>query len=199
MTRFRFLGFSALALILALSAPWTVQAQEAQTFQACYVPDVGALYLINLPGLPEACLSENHEPVSWTEGEDLADGAVSTAKLADGAVTAEKLVDGAVTPEKLADGILTPVAMAYVTGGCGLGARTPNVTGCTYDETLAAYDITISGVNYGLSTHPTAVAAIGSAARIVMVASAGGLLRIRVRNPDGSPVQAAFHFVVYQP
>jgi len=112
MSRFRLLGLSALALILALPAPRGVQAQEAQTFHACYVPQVGAMYLINLPGLPEECLSENHVAVSWTEGEDLADGAVTTDKLADGAVTAGKLADGAVGSAKLADGAVTAGSLA---------------------------------------------------------------------------------------
>ena len=209
MPRFRLLVLSALALVLALSAPRGVQAQEAQTFDACYVPEVGALYLINLPGLPEECLSENHVAVSWTEGEELADGAVTTEKLADGAVTAGKLeaaavtsdalADGAVTPEKLGSGVLTPVAMASVNALCGLSGNTPNVESCTYNETFASYDITISGLTYDTSTFPTAVSAGGSGPRIVMVASSGGLLRIRVRNPDGTPVQAGFQFIIYSP
>lgn len=112
MTRFRPLGLSALALVLALPAPRSLQAQEAQTFHACYVPQVGAMYLINLPGLPEECLSENHVAISWTEGEELADGAVTTEKLADGAVTAGKLAEGAVTAAGLAEGAVTTDALA---------------------------------------------------------------------------------------
>jgi hypothetical protein len=102
MTPSRFLGLFALTLILTPLLPGTTQAQEAQTFHACYVPQVGAMYLINLPGLPEECLSENHVAISWTEGEELADGAVTTEKLAEGAVTTAVLADGAVTGPKLA-------------------------------------------------------------------------------------------------
>jgi len=112
MTRFRLLGLSALALVLALPAARSLQAQEAQTFHACYVSQVGAMYLINLPGLPEECLSENHVAISWTEGEELADGAVTTEKLADGAVTSGKLGDGAVTAAGLAEGAVTTDALA---------------------------------------------------------------------------------------
>lgn len=104
----------------------------AQTFFACYVEDVGAMYLIKLPGLPTACLSANHKVVSWTEGAGVtvADGSITTNKLADGAVTAAKLAPGAVpgvadesigtqqladdavTTPKIADGTVTAAKLA---------------------------------------------------------------------------------------
>jgi hypothetical protein len=77
-------------------------ADAQQTIDACYVPDVGAIYLIGLPGLPTECLSPTHEPISWTGGGALADGSVTAVKLADGAVITVKLADGAVTTAKLA-------------------------------------------------------------------------------------------------
>jgi trimeric autotransporter adhesin len=56
-------AMATLLLGLAGAGPST-----AQTFTACYVPAVGALYLIQLEGLPSACLSEAHVQISWTEG-----------------------------------------------------------------------------------------------------------------------------------
>jgi hypothetical protein len=75
-------------------------AQVPATFNACYVPQVGAMYLINLPGLPAACLSSNHTPISWTDG--IPDGAVTIDKLADNSVGSPQLVNGSVTTGKLA-------------------------------------------------------------------------------------------------
>lgn len=55
---------------LALSFPfvaWSpVSAQE--TVDACYVPDVGALYLVGLEGLPADCLDAAHQPITFGTG-----------------------------------------------------------------------------------------------------------------------------------
>jgi hypothetical protein len=103
------LASSAVAL-----AAGSLQAQTTQTFHACYVPDVGAMYLIQLPGLPTQCLSSGHEEISWTEGGtgELPDGAVTTAKLADGAVTAAKLGSDVSLGGELADGSVTTAILA---------------------------------------------------------------------------------------
>lgn len=102
------------ALLLAL--PQASEAQTTRTFTACWVPEVGAVYMIAEPGLPSACLSEAHEQFSWTEGEsggiELADQSVTSAKLADAAVITDKLGDGAVTGAKLADAVVTGPKLA---------------------------------------------------------------------------------------
>jgi hypothetical protein len=51
-------------LVVALVAP--AAAQTPTTYQACYVPSVGALYLIGLLGTPTACLSASHVLISWS-------------------------------------------------------------------------------------------------------------------------------------
>jgi hypothetical protein len=79
---------------VALLALWAVPVMAQETFTACYVNAVGAMYLIKQPGLPTACLSTNHVEIEWSEqagGAVITDGAVTTAKLADGAVTLAKL------------------------------------------------------------------------------------------------------------
>ena len=65
-----------------LGAGATRLEAQATTYEACYVPSVGAIYLINLPGLPAACLAQSHVAFSWTEGGTVADGSVTLAKLA---------------------------------------------------------------------------------------------------------------------
>lgn len=78
-------------LLLAALLPLAAARASAQTYDACYVPSVGAIYLIKQAGLPTACLAQAHVPFAWISSGPLADGAVTTAKLADGAVTEAKL------------------------------------------------------------------------------------------------------------
>lgn len=104
------------SLIAGLMSPVVLSAQTPRTFTACYVPGVGAMYMVGEPGLPSGCLSQNHEQISWTEGQDgtvtLEDGAVNTAMLADGAVTALKLADAAVTTDKISPGAVASDQLA---------------------------------------------------------------------------------------
>jgi len=97
-----------------VAAATAAAAQAPQTFHACYVPEIGALYVIRLAGLPDQCLAASHVEITWSEGGpvEIADGAVSTAKLADAAVTAAKLADGEVTAAKLAAAAVTTTALA---------------------------------------------------------------------------------------
>ena len=88
--------------------PERVQAQGADVFHACRIPDVGVIYMIKEPGLPDNCLSATHVEFSWTEGiGEVADGSITTAKLADAAVTTNTIADGAVTGAKLESGAVT--------------------------------------------------------------------------------------------
>lgn len=61
-------------LLLAglLLAPGLASAQTPRTFTACYVPDVGAVYMIGEAGLPSACHSDNHVQFSWEDGSEIA-------------------------------------------------------------------------------------------------------------------------------
>jgi len=112
---------SAAALTMLGATP----AASQQAFRACYVPQVGAMYLLDLPGLPTECLSTEHEQISWTEGgavgsvgsDDLEDGAVTTPKIGSAAVTASNIAPGAVTAAALSEGSVTSVALADSTVG----------------------------------------------------------------------------------
>jgi len=94
-----FVAGLVLAALHLLGVPG--RAQTPQTFNACYVPSVGAIYLVGLTGLPGACLGPTHVAISWAQGGTLADGAVTTPKLADGAVTAAKIAPAAVGSTQL--------------------------------------------------------------------------------------------------
>ena len=37
------------------------------TYQACYVPEIGAIYLIGLSGLPSTCLKASHTSIEWSD------------------------------------------------------------------------------------------------------------------------------------
>ena len=85
------------AAIVALLTIGLATGGQAQALNACYVPNVGALYLVGLPGLPGSCLTTSHVGVNLSSGTTaLADGAVTTAKIADGAVTGVKIGAGAI-------------------------------------------------------------------------------------------------------
>jgi hypothetical protein len=47
--------------------------------------------MINVAGAPSTCLDPSHVQFSWTEGGQVADAAVTTAKIADRAVTFAKM------------------------------------------------------------------------------------------------------------
>ena len=53
-----------LVLIVAVAGPAAAQT----TYDACYVPTVGAIYLIKQAGLPNACLGQTHVAFSWSQG-----------------------------------------------------------------------------------------------------------------------------------
>lgn len=117
MTRFLFshprTGLSLSAVLTLLPAAGVpVQAQAPETYNACFVPTVGAIYLIKRTGLLSACVAPAHVEITWTAGAVLADGSVTAVKVADGAIITIKLADGAVTAAKLAAGAVGTVQIA---------------------------------------------------------------------------------------
>lgn len=122
----------ALFGLVVLAAP--AAAQDPQVFHACYVPDVGAVYMIKIAGLPEACLAESHVEVSWGDSGAPAEGSITTAMLADAAVTAEKLAAGAVADAQLAFDPATQAELDAVTAALA-GTGTVNEDGNPVDWT----------------------------------------------------------------
>src|SRR5256714_5980116 len=88
-------------LAAALLSIAGVAMGSAQAVNACYVPNVGAIYLVGLTGLPTACLNSNHVAIALG-GASLPDGSVSTIKIADAAVTGAKIGAAAVGPNQIA-------------------------------------------------------------------------------------------------
>jgi hypothetical protein len=111
-TGWQLLAQTATGLGLAAILQASPAAAQGTTYYACYVPTVGAMYLIKLPGLPTACLSTAHQQMSWTDGAAPADGSITTPKLADGAVTTAKVLDGGVGTVDIADGAVTSPKLA---------------------------------------------------------------------------------------
>lgn len=150
--RFNFLlGMLAAGLVAV-----PVQAQTTQTFYACYVPEVGAMYMIRLSGLPNECLSTNHQEISWTEGTTVADGSITTAKLADGAVTTAKIADGAVTAAKLdtgavdiPDGSITTEKLADAAVTTPKLANSAVTTAAIADQAVSTSKLTSGAVTGG--------------------------------------------------
>src|SRR5688572_14289788 len=108
--------FLVALLLPVLSLPAHAQAE---TFNGCFVPTIGAFYLIKRTGLPSACVAAGHIEVTWTGSGAPADGSITAVKLADGAVVTIKIADGAVSGAKLADGAVTSAKIASAAVGTG--------------------------------------------------------------------------------
>jgi hypothetical protein len=103
---------SAVAVALALGLAAAASPVSAQTFEACRVPSVGVIYMINVGDAPTGCLDPSHVPFSWTEGGTPPDGSVATVTLADGAVTSAKIADGTIATADIANGAVTPAKIS---------------------------------------------------------------------------------------
>ena len=206
---------------LALSVPAEAQSSE-RTFTACWVPEVGAVYLIREAGLAEDCLSEAHEEFSWTEGAggtpELTEGSVTTDVLADASVTAEKLRDGAVTTPKIeddavasshiADGavatadldpdVITARALVYVNGI----PATPTLN--RHRNTVSvirspgfpagAYEITFAS-NVGLGY--IAATALGAGYTVGLTIQSNNVVRVLIRNESSAYADTAFFLIAF--
>ena len=68
ITLLRLLVLGGLVTVgLMALVPDRVQAQDAKVFHACRIPDVGVIYMIKEPGLPDECLAPRHVEFSWPE------------------------------------------------------------------------------------------------------------------------------------
>lgn len=173
---------AGMGLLLYSVMAATASAQQAVTFTACYVPNVGAIYMIKQPGLPENCLSTSHAEISWVDtGGVLADGSIVTVKLADGAVTTAKIDDLAVTVEKLAGGAVTTEKLAV---------------GAVTTDRLAAGAVTTDRLAVGAVTEARLATAAVTETRLAAAAVTTSRLAARAVTPDklGAGVLTAFAF-----
>jgi hypothetical protein len=170
-------------------------AQTPTTFNACYVPSVGAVYLIKLTGLPASCLSTSHVEITWTEGVALnalqSPGIINTVS---NPVDWTKLKG---VPPGFADGVdaNTGGTVTSVTAGAGLAGGIITTTGTlsiatnAVTNTMLANDgaslpkvsggvMTASAGNIGLGVaNPTAKLDVGASdAGIRVSAFEGGIL-----------------------
>jgi hypothetical protein len=109
------------AAVLALTAPLSPLTAQT-TFEACRVPDVGAIYMINVAGAPAACLAPSHVAFSWTEGgipgagsitsNEIADGTIVEADIAIDGVTGASIAPDAVGSTEILDGSVGSVDLA---------------------------------------------------------------------------------------
>ncbi len=132
-------GLVSIGLLAGIAS--SARAQAVHT--ACYVPAVGAVYLILKTGLPTACFS-GHVQITWTDGT-IADNAVTSAKIADGAVNTADLANGAVTASKLASGVL---GWEMITNSLVVAA---NTTASITANCSSGKDVLGGGFDVGLS------------------------------------------------
>lgn len=107
------LRIRAVLLTLALAASAGRVAAQT-TFDACYVPSVGAIYLIKQAGLPSACLAQAHVAFTW------ASGGGGSGATDHGALTG--LTDDDHSQYLLANGARSATDGFAVTGTVGTGA-----------------------------------------------------------------------------
>lgn len=114
---------------------------------------------------------------SLTDLQNLADGAVSTAKIIDGAVLTNKIADGAITNTKIADGAVTA---SKVDGGNFLsGTEVNNLSALTAEGDGEAIILSNKGTN---SDYPVLI--LGKA-------ELTGITPIYINVPSGFPLKAS--------
>jgi len=120
---------AAVALSAVLAGPADAQGT---TFNVCYVPQVGAMYLIKRASLPTACLSTAHTEISWTTS---AGGTVTSITAGPGLLGGTITTSGTLSVSFAASGTATTVARSDHThavagtnntavGALALGANT---------------------------------------------------------------------------
>ena len=158
-------------LAAALLSIAGVAMSSAQAVNACYVPNVGAIYLVGLTGLPTACLNSNHVAIALG-GAALPDGSVSTAKIADAAVTGAKIGAAAVGPNQIAPNAIGADQIASsAIGTAEIADR--SVTTAKLNAPMSVAGVSVSDY----SNLPTSAVNLGS---ITVVAPAAGRVVLSV-------------------
>src|SRR5205809_5828994 len=133
----------------------SLRGAAAQQLSACYVPSVGAVYLVGLPNLPGACLAAAHVPISLGTGT-IADGAVTPAKLATDQASLGKVSGGA---------MMASSGNVSIGGGPGAARFEVQSTGSAISGTAIGpgFAIGVAGVSpaLGVSGSSSGTAGIG--------------------------------------
>ena len=124
---------SRIVMLVTVLASTTGGAAVAQggPFSACYVPAVGAMYLIKRTGLPAACLVPAHLEIGWSDGAGAGTltGVTAGPGLTGGTIT----TTGTLGVDFGGTGVAATVARSdhthAKTGGTGVGGNTlANIT-----------------------------------------------------------------------
>ncbi|MDH5197119.1 MAG: hypothetical protein OEY20_07710, partial [Gemmatimonadota bacterium] len=184
-----------IVFLAAGAAPLT--AQGPSSYEACYVPGVGAIYLINQPGLPTACLGSSHVAVSWTTSS-LADGTVTEAKLAFDPATQAELdafiaglaaagtVNGSGNPVDWTQLKNVPAEFADGVDNTGGASSDLVCVGCV--ETTDLADAAVTGVKLAVAAVATGHLAFDPATQAELDAFVAALTASGTINAGGNPV-----------
>lgn len=148
------LRVAAVVTALVMAGARGGMAQATDSFHACYVPEVGALYVIKLDRLPGDCLADNHVEITWTQGG--AGGHAELAGLGNDDHPQYLLADGsrAATDGFAVTGTLNSGAIPVEGAGTRLmwhsrkaSFRTGRVTGDQWDDANVGQHSVAMGVN----------------------------------------------------
>jgi hypothetical protein len=133
---------SSVGALAALLAAGFAAPASAQTFEACRVPAVGVIYMINVGDAPTACLDPSHVQFTWTEGGAPPSNSVTSAMIVDGTLAAVDHAFSSVSSPAIVDG-----SVALVDHAAG------SVNSATIvDGSVAAADLAaglVVGVEFG--------------------------------------------------
>jgi hypothetical protein len=155
----RLAGLAAVLLVV----PTRPATAQPATFFACFVPSVGAIYMIKRTGLPQACLGATHVEITWT------DGAGAVALGGPGAATSAARSDHRHQ--------LTNVSNTAV----GLGGLAANTTGI--QNTAVGFDALLTNTAGGRNT------AVGTSALVNNTTASGNTAlgnAAMIRNTTGA-------------
>lgn len=159
-------------------------------------------------------LNDAANPVDWTKLKgvpaDIADGddtggasndvsctgCVDEADIADGAVTTAKIATGSVDPSRLGSDVYPARAWGSIASDGTVNIASPNVS-VFYDMGLNRYQISFSDFGYNFAQDVAVVTTAVTAATFASTNSVSGDLLVYIYDTAANQVQDTFHFVVF--